>query len=147
MRISDWSSDVCSSDLGSKGSGIGGATLEGPALERLPVLIAADPAHQVIEVGFPCGVFHGGIEEQTAEDDLAAGIGLAVKGGGASFQYLQPGLGLLDLATGGFDSLWRWSSHGQSFRCAILIAPDPTERKRGRAHLCKLAFACVREYP
>src|SRR3546814_18027361 len=79
MRISDWSSDVCSSDL--------------------------------------------------------------VKGGGASFQYLQPGLGLLDLATGGFDSLWRWSSHGQSFRCAILIAPDPTERKRGRAHLCKLAFA------
>src|SRR3546814_2521566 len=98
MRISDGSSDVCSSDL-----------LEGPVLERLAVLIAADPAHQVIEVGFPCGVFHGGIEEQTAEDDLAAGIGLAVKGGGASFQYLQPGLGLLDLATGGFDSLWRWS--------------------------------------
>src|SRR3546814_11352195 len=66
-------------------SGIGGATLEGPALERLPVLIAADPAHQVIEVGFPCGVFHGGIEEQTAEDDLAAGIGLAVQGSGAGF--------------------------------------------------------------
>src|SRR3546814_2456923 len=32
---------------------------------------------------FPCGVFHGGIEEQTAEDDLAARIGLAVQGGGA----------------------------------------------------------------
>src|SRR3546814_18026221 len=82
MRISDWSSDVCSSDLG-------------PALERLPVLIAADPAHQVIEVGFPCGVFHGGIEKQTAEDDLAAGIGLAVQGSGAGFYCLQPGLGLL----------------------------------------------------
>src|SRR3546814_1389658 len=60
-----------SNSAGSKGSGIGGATLEGPVLERLAVLIAADPAHQVIEVGFPCGVFHGGIEEQTAEDDLA----------------------------------------------------------------------------
>src|SRR3546814_1634364 len=35
-----------SNSAGSKGSGIGGATLEGPALERLPVLIAADPAHQ-----------------------------------------------------------------------------------------------------
>src|SRR3546814_10554419 len=127
-----------------RSSGIGGATLEGPVLERLAVLIAADPAHQVIEVGFPCGVFHGRIEEQTAEADLAAGIHLAVKGGGASFQYLQAGLGLLDLAPGGFDSLWRWSSHGQSFRCAVLIATDTTERKRGRAHLCKLAFACVR---
>src|SRR3546814_11778760 len=125
-----------------RSSGIGGATLEGPVLERLAVLIAADPAHQVIEVGFPCGVFHGGIEEQTAEDDLAAGIGLAGKGGGASFQYLQPGLGLLDLATGGFDSLWRWRSHGQSFRCAILIAPDQPDRKRGMAPLSKLAFEC-----
>src|SRR3546814_10216796 len=57
-----------SNSAGSKGSGIGGATLEGPALERLPVLIAADPAHQVIEVGFPCGVFHGGIEEQRSEE-------------------------------------------------------------------------------
>src|SRR3546814_3122463 len=109
MRISDWSSDVCSSDLGSKGSGIGGATLEGPALERLPVLIAADPAHQVIEVGFPCGVFHGGIEEPTAEDGLAAGIGLGGSGGGAGFYCLQPGLGLPDLATGGLGRLWRRS--------------------------------------
>src|SRR3546814_13290540 len=103
--------------------------------------MAAEPAHRGMEGVVPCGVFQGGIEEQTAEDDLAAGIGLAVKGGGASFHYLQPGLGLLDLATGGFDSLWRWSSHGQSFRCAILIAPDPTERKSGRAHLCKLRSA------
>src|SRR3546814_12824296 len=128
MRISDWSSDVCSSDLGSKGSGIGGATLEGPALERLPVLIAADPAHQVIEVGFPCGVFHGGIEEQTAEDDLAAGIGLPVQGSGAGFYCLHPGFGLLDLATGGFSSLLRWITHGQSFRCALLITNS--ERRR-----------------
>ena len=51
-------------------------------------------------MGFPCGVFHGGIEEQTAEDDLAAGIGLAVKGGGAGFQCLQPGLGLLGVSSG-----------------------------------------------
>src|SRR3546814_2269419 len=82
MRISDWSSDVCSSDL----SGIGGAALEGPAIERLAILIAADPAHQVIEAGFPCGVFHRGIEEQAAEDDLAAGVGLAVQGSGAGFR-------------------------------------------------------------
>src|SRR3546814_7277662 len=68
-----------SNSAGSKGSGIGGATLEGPVLERLAVLIAADPAHQVIEVGFPCGVFHGGIEEQTAEDDLAAGLSLRLR--------------------------------------------------------------------
>src|SRR3546814_2039145 len=88
MRISDWSSDVCSSDL----------------------------------------LF-------------------AVQGGGARFQCLQPGLGLFDLAAGVFDSLWRRSGHAQSFRRVILIAPDPTERKRGRAHLCKLAFACVRGYP
>src|SRR3546814_4456440 len=60
MRISDWSSDVCSSDL--------------------------DPAHQVIGAGFPCGVFHRGIEEQAAEDDLAAGVLFAVQGGGARFQ-------------------------------------------------------------
>src|SRR3546814_9865118 len=80
MRISDWSSDVCSSDLGSKGSGIGGATLEGPALERLPDLIAADPAHQVIEVGFPCGVFHGGIEEQTRSEERRAGKGCVSSG-------------------------------------------------------------------
>src|SRR3546814_173899 len=124
MRISDWSSDVCSSDLGggasnsagSNGSGIGGAALEGPAIERLAILIAADPAHQVIEAGFPCGVFHRGIEEQAAEDDLAAGVLFAVQGGGARFQCLQPGLGLFDLAAGVFDSLWRRSGHAQSFR-------------------------------
>src|SRR3546814_8249730 len=113
MRISDWSSDVGSSGLGSagggasnaagsNGSGIGGAALEGPAIERLAILIAADPAHQVIEAGFPCGVFHRGIEEQAAEDDLAAGVLFAVQGGGARFQCLQPGLGLFDLAAGVF---------------------------------------------
>src|SRR3546814_14261536 len=94
-----------SNSAGSKGSGIGGATLEGPALERLPVLIAADSAHQVLEVGFPCGVFHGGIEEQNAEDDLAAGIGISVPGGGRGFQVMQPGLGPLGLASGRFDGL------------------------------------------
>src|SRR3546814_18234145 len=102
-----------SNSAGSKGSGIGGATLEGPALERLPVLIAADPAHQVLEVGFPCGVFHGGIEEQTAEDDLAAGIGLAGQGSGAGFYCLPPGLALLDPVVGGFARLWRWGRPGE----------------------------------
>src|SRR3546814_6312911 len=97
-----------SNSAGSKGSGIGGATLEGPALVRLPVLIAADPAHQVTEVGFPCGVYHGAIAEQTAADDLAAGSGPAVQGNGAGVHCLQPGLGLPDLATGGLDSHWRW---------------------------------------
>src|SRR3546814_12426596 len=100
----------------SNGSGIGGAALEGPAIERLAILIAADPAQQVIEAGFPCGVFHRGIEEQAAEDDLAAGVLFAVQGGGARFQCLQPGLGLFDLAAGVFDSLWRRSGHAQSFR-------------------------------
>src|SRR3546814_6893686 len=42
------------------------------------------------EAGFPCGVFHRGIEEQAAEDDLAAGVLFAVQGGGARFQCQQP---------------------------------------------------------
>src|SRR3546814_17851064 len=88
----------------------------GPSIERLAILIAAYPAHQVIEAGFPCGVLHRGIEEQAAEDDLAAGVLFAVQGGGARFQCLQPGLGLFDLAAGVFDSLWRRSGHAQSFR-------------------------------
>src|SRR3546814_1948085 len=114
MRISDWSSAVFSSAL-SNGSGIGGSALEGPAIERLAILIAADPAHQVIEAGFPCGVFHRGIEEHAAEDDLAAGVLFAVQGGGARFQCLQPGLGLFDLAAGVFDSLWRRRGQAKSF--------------------------------
>src|SRR3546814_6671733 len=78
--------------------------------------MAADPAHQVIEAGVPCGGFPRGIEEQAAEDDLAAGVLFAGQGGGARFQCLQPGLGLFDLAAGVFDSLWRRSGHAQSFR-------------------------------
>src|SRR3546814_16098638 len=34
MRISDWSSDVCSSDLGCAGSAHGGVLMNGPDLQR-----------------------------------------------------------------------------------------------------------------
>src|SRR3546814_8699615 len=56
MRISDWSSDVCSSDLSARFGAAGAAALIGP--KRSPLGLAADPG------GLPLykkGVLVGGI--------------------------------------------------------------------------------------
>src|SRR3546814_6428016 len=55
MRISDWSSDVCSSDLRHEVGAGGGAVLErdavaGQVLERTDVAVAAGEEHRVVPV-------------------------------------------------------------------------------------------------
>lgn len=61
-------------------SPIGGRTLESPSLESLAVLIPIDSAHQFMEAVFPFEIFHRGIEQEAAQDDLPASVGLAADG-------------------------------------------------------------------
>src|SRR3546814_1992605 len=65
MRISDWSSDGCSSDLGQLG----------------------DDAGEPLILG-------GGIEEQATQDDLAAGIEATAFGGDPGVERIEASLGL-----------------------------------------------------
>src|SRR3546814_2498368 len=89
MRISDWSSDVCSSDL----------------------LIAADAVGQLgDDAGEPL-ILGGGIEEQATQDDLAAGIEATAFGGDPGVERIEASLGLGKTFFRQFDRFGSGGSH------------------------------------
>src|SRR3546814_1046106 len=68
MRISDWSSDVCSSDLATGGENQADLRVLAPGIDRLPDLVeeAAVRTHAVGVVGMQC-TDQGGLAHRSEE--------------------------------------------------------------------------------
>src|SRR3546814_3339729 len=70
MRISDWSSDVCSSDLGQHGIGLGGRGAPAANRDRAPFrrrLVAAEHRHRELQFGGRAGALAQPRDEAPAD--------------------------------------------------------------------------------
>ncbi|WP_210234772.1 hypothetical protein [Methylorubrum sp. Q1] len=93
------------------------STMEAPVVEGGSVLRALDAADELVEQTGKARLLSGGIEQQSAEDDLAASVALPLLLRSAGLELPEPVLRLFEPEACGLDALGTCRRHADRSLC------------------------------